>query len=110
MVLGLDAPLVPWRRCSCAGVLPGPHGEAAHVLGQPGVELRVGRLPAFDQIGRLGPPALSPLRLDLSLHLPPHLGTESRLVDLAGEEEEKKKKRSPKLQSHMAASVVSAGV
>lgn len=74
------------RFCVC--VLSSSHGEAAHVLRQPWVKFWVCHLFGFDQISRLGSPALCPLSLYLTLHFPPSLGTKSRLVDLPGEEEE----------------------
>lgn len=56
-------------------VLSGASREAAHVLSEPGVEFWLNQLSGLVQIGRLGSPALRPLGLDLTLHLPPGLGT-----------------------------------
>lgn len=66
----------------CVCVLSGASREAAHVLCEPGVEFRLNRLHGLVHISRLGSPALGPLSLDLTLHLPPGLGPESRLMDL----------------------------
>ncbi len=69
----------------CVCVLSGAGREAAHVLGEPGVEFRLNQLSGLVQISRLGSAALRPLGLDLTLHLSPGLRTESRLMDLPGQ-------------------------
>lgn len=61
--------------CVCIHVLSGASREAAHVLSEPGVELRLNQLPGLVQVSRLSPAALSSLCLDLTRHLPPCLST-----------------------------------
>ncbi len=65
--------------CLCVGgrvcVLSRARREAAHVLGEPGVEFRLNHLSGLVHVSRLGSPALGPLSLDLTLHLPPGLGS-----------------------------------
>lgn len=63
--------------CETVCVLSGTSREAAHILCEPGVELRLNQIPGLVQISRLCSPSLRSLSLDLALHLSPAPSTQS---------------------------------
>lgn len=62
---------------TCVCDSSGASREAPHVLSEPGVEFGLRQLSGFVCINRLGSPALSSPGLDLALHLPSGLSSQS---------------------------------